>query len=794
MPSLFAMAASARNNKAHLRYPSRLPEAECPGPTKHEPLIAARDKEGFEGENLSLMQWSLQALLIRHEAYMFDAEAERASMAAYIERLEVEKRELENGNAKNIEENRRLLERLESLKHAAIKSESTIRKMEATLESAQEETERLTRLACRAQHFENQITEMEKEHIELQRQLVTTEEESTGAAEARRTAEQRLAKLESWTQRMEMEAVEEQKSHLETLNGSMEEPVLEIDLSGASHMTTEPEVSEDSSDLPRVMKGVLRDNTTLQLDIAELKDLLANSNDEVGKLKVQLQHLTPTKTRHGGSKPSPRNIELRKSMAHELHVHHHYHASQGGIKPLVRARSLQLRRPKKGPSIIGSSFRSPKSLNRSRIRCSSATTASPAVAVSNQNSLDMWQRENSRRHRRETLQSSTTTTSPQSTSCRSLSIWDRAFADCGTDQSRPTSPEGTDGPGSPRFDAVNTRKLSSECSPTMSPGMAFKMWKQLPSAVASNKLWRNSPTLDLTPTASGTALKKKIEHPKLTLTCPTPTPVSVRKPSRRQIDVNRGSAFVLSSSSPPLKHAASLSNLSPHLRRANSHESLFSVRNHYFTPSRGPSSDLKPKSNTGGSTDACTLHAPPVSLDQASTGPVLSAATATAKPAGSVQGLDSRSALRELEQQRKSSAATGGRWSWKWRRWGVSTTIADASHYASTNNSLHGTSSSPTATLVAPFATKASASRAETGDAPASPTRKLAKERTSPPSPKSSRSELVTKDVFTRPAGVNQRGPVRGLVPEQQSPSKVRVRPGSASFDADGLRSTLEGR
>ena len=41
--------------------------------------------------NSSLMEFSLQALLIRHEAYMADAEKERIEMMAQIEELESQK-------------------------------------------------------------------------------------------------------------------------------------------------------------------------------------------------------------------------------------------------------------------------------------------------------------------------------------------------------------------------------------------------------------------------------------------------------------------------------------------------------------------------------------------------------------------------------------------------------------------------------------------------------------------------------------------------------------------------------
>jgi len=56
------------------------------------------------------LTWSLQALLVRHEAYVVEAEREKASMVAEIERLSLDKRELEVKNDSALQENRDLME------------------------------------------------------------------------------------------------------------------------------------------------------------------------------------------------------------------------------------------------------------------------------------------------------------------------------------------------------------------------------------------------------------------------------------------------------------------------------------------------------------------------------------------------------------------------------------------------------------------------------------------------------------------------------------------------------------
>ena len=61
------------------------------------------------------LTFALQALLLRHEAYVADSERERHQMMDTIERLESEKLALEAKNAQTIKANRDLLDQLEQL-------------------------------------------------------------------------------------------------------------------------------------------------------------------------------------------------------------------------------------------------------------------------------------------------------------------------------------------------------------------------------------------------------------------------------------------------------------------------------------------------------------------------------------------------------------------------------------------------------------------------------------------------------------------------------------------------------
>src|SRR4051812_48853876 len=120
----------------------------------------------MDGDELRMcrgLTFSLQALLVRHEAYMVDAERDRLEMSAKIEKLETDKRELEAENAKTIEENRGLLDQLEGLNGTVAESEAHIKALEATLQSTHQELRRLEGLAARTHDLEVQLAQLEQE-------------------------------------------------------------------------------------------------------------------------------------------------------------------------------------------------------------------------------------------------------------------------------------------------------------------------------------------------------------------------------------------------------------------------------------------------------------------------------------------------------------------------------------------------------------------------------------------------------------------------------------------------------
>lgn len=113
------------------------------------------------------LTFALQALLIRHEAYVADSERDRQTMLTTIEGLEREKIELEEKNAQTIKANRELLDQLEQLNQAVATSDAQVQMLTDTLHSTEEEIQRLSSLAARTQSLERQLIDLEREQSQL---------------------------------------------------------------------------------------------------------------------------------------------------------------------------------------------------------------------------------------------------------------------------------------------------------------------------------------------------------------------------------------------------------------------------------------------------------------------------------------------------------------------------------------------------------------------------------------------------------------------------------------------------
>jgi len=419
------------------------------------------------------LTWSLQALLVRHEEYVAEAEADKQVLRHEIEQLTMDKQLVQSKNNDLIEENRLLLEQLESANNAVTDSDTHIQSLQSTLTSAQEELNKLNSLSRRTEALERELEQFEHEQSCLQASLTIKTEEEKTATLRWQTAERTLMSLEDRIEAIENEAKEERERHVEVVGRMERRRVIESELdtsagrlkgSAAAKTTTD---KHGSGVITHFVKDILQDNANLQSSVLELKELLMVSHEEMEKLREQVnQHIVPVDLAEELTPRKPKkNLgeEMAKQNAQAVHVHHHYHAPTAKPDP-VRRQSQMLRRPskKKRPGVSFSSFTPPSGYQTPRnasvnsfafpTPLSTATTLagdSPSVhnlAVGN--------------HRWSMMSSQPPSSVPSSPQSDQHSLFDRSFSDAGMGiDSRPTTP-GTD-IESPFFGASQSKRMSS---------------------------------------------------------------------------------------------------------------------------------------------------------------------------------------------------------------------------------------------------------------------------------------------------------------------------------------------
>jgi hypothetical protein len=295
----------------------------------------------------SSLTFSLQALLVRHEAYMASAERERLELAARIEQLESEKATLEDKNRRTIDENRQLLDQLEQLNTSVRDSDDHVAALETTLRDSQLEIRRLEASTQRAEDMERHIFLLEEEQDRLRGTLTSSQSETRTAMLRWKQAERGLIDLQEQLEHMEREARDEHERHIEVLQRMERQRALEKDLDAAAGrlkgaamtkaMGADTKKAGDSV-VSHFVRDLIQDNLGLQSAITELRNLLMNSNDEIQLLREQLQFHQPHWAEDGGgggeqtSATSTLRAELESKeppqtpiMSQELHIHHHYH-------------------------------------------------------------------------------------------------------------------------------------------------------------------------------------------------------------------------------------------------------------------------------------------------------------------------------------------------------------------------------------------------------------------------------------------------------------------------------------
>jgi len=287
---------------------------------------------------------------------MAEAERDRIQLTSRISQLEMDKRELEMQNAKTVAENQDLLDQLEMLNTAVTDSDTRIRSLEATLQSSHQAVLRLEKAASRAADMERHIALLEEEHFKLRNTLVTTESDARSAMQRWRKAEREIDELQQQLEKMEREARDEREKHVEMLGRIERQREVEKELNtaagrlkGAAAVKTMAGKA-GSSVVSHFVRDLLQDNANLQLGIAELREMLSTSNDEIQALREQLLFHQPAmhdsevsaastlRAELEGAKESVEDQEAGEPLLHsqaqphpvvsqELHIHHHYYST-----------------------------------------------------------------------------------------------------------------------------------------------------------------------------------------------------------------------------------------------------------------------------------------------------------------------------------------------------------------------------------------------------------------------------------------------------------------------------------
>lgn len=719
------------------------------------------------------LTFALQALLVRHEAYVADSERERRQMMANVERLESEKLELEAKNAQTIKENRNLLDQLEQLNESICGSDAQIQALQDTLRSTEEELQRLASLTARTQLLEAQLFDLEREQARLQHNLDTKTIEERTAIQRWQRAERTLGDLQDQIDRIEREAREETERHVEVVARMERRMAVEGELSSAAARLKAKAGQEKSGStvVSHFVKDILLDNANLQHGILELREMLVNSNEEVERLRDQLRIHQPISTSPIQEVPRStldKEIDLESEIiepvgGQELHIHHHYHGSKPS-KALPKVTAQKRHSKKKRFSLTSGHFDPAPSLKRN----STATILSQtSVTVPNSH---RWSQAT-------TLGPGSLPSSPISDSHRG-SMYDRVFSDAAYDSSRPTSPPDSVDMRSPMFGPTKSNDFSFDPDAAPRHHRRSRSRSLKPPVMLSTVRSASSP-IAMTTKSAAHAVISNVSSPANSYTNDTfalsMSPSMYPEPQAAIPEENEDSsifssenALVTSPDEPETDNdiIPFVTRTRPTIRRHASHESLISISGMDIHTLQSRPAQLLMSNRSHLSTPK----------GASSADPELTPWTATAHGSlsqGRTDSTDSRSFLystiaKQKRGPRKSEAPLAGKSSggWFFGKWGATPTSTPTTPAAS-----------PT---LRPTSSESRQTESSQDNAKATPEPTAAKTAAARPAkPK------------LRPSGVNQNGPIWGFfdsIPE--TPTKVVV----VDYDAEALGEALNDR
>ncbi|CAL8580109.1 hypothetical protein XPA_005842 [Xanthoria parietina] len=395
-----------------------------------------------------------QSLLARHESYVLEAEEERRRMAATIEKLQGDKKELDASNTRIIDENRSLLDQLEDLNNTVSTSETHLQSLNATLQSTRQELTRLNALAARTSQLEAQLSFMEIEQASLHEKLAASQDDHRSAVDRWKDAERTIGDLQDQIDRIEAQSKEENERHTEVMNRFERRRDVERQLEngagrlkGAAVATTMGKCTDGNNNVvSHFVKDILADNASLQMGIMELREMLMGSNEEVQKLRqFVMEHQEIPSNEHAESSKATLDSDLNGSTlaapepVPALHVHHHYHeASAPSRQRSIKARKPRKRRFDSGTSTPRSGLETPRTPWTPTRR---TQTPSSVTTILSQTSVSIPPPQPSFSHRHSTHSTNTRSSNAPSSA---FSSPHPSMFDFLSDSSRPTSPDSVD--------------------------------------------------------------------------------------------------------------------------------------------------------------------------------------------------------------------------------------------------------------------------------------------------------------------------------------------------------------
>ena len=397
------------------------------------------------------LTFALQALLTRHESYVSESQQEHERLTAYIGELEKERTDLQTTNEKIVEENRRLLSRLEAANTSLKDTDYHVKSLESLLRDCEVEVRRLHGFSRRTEELELQIQDLEKDRMILSRHRDDVKEESKSTIKRWRESEVKVRQLEHEVQRIEWEAKKDKERYEEIIARLERERALERELGGAEGRLKGAAAlrglngqDKSANVVSHFVRYILQDNANLQAGVVELRELLQASNEEVQSLRDQvLQHQpvdnddsqtlarsVPLTDQIGWSEPSSK-------VQQSVHVHHHYHAKLAKRERIPTLRRSSRKRTAIGPGMLPSTPES--SAPATPIVGPHRYVSSPILPTSlhhPQPSRDRWSMQSAATG---SSMVSSYPSSPRSYFEPSSSLFDRLEA--GEESSRPTSPE-----------------------------------------------------------------------------------------------------------------------------------------------------------------------------------------------------------------------------------------------------------------------------------------------------------------------------------------------------------------